>query len=192
MENKENITEEVIEEVPVADEASAEETKEVKKDKKSECKKHKAEIEKLKAEVEAEKAKTLAAEDKYLRCAAEYENFRRRSQKEREGIYADAQADTVENILPIGDNLARAAQFTDPASVAKGISMMQKSFDEALGKMGIVEIEALGKEFDPVWHNAVLHVEDDTVGENTVVEVLQKGYRKGDHVVRYAMVKVAN
>ncbi len=146
----------------------------------------------LREQIENLQKELDAANDKYLRMIAEYDNFRKRSAKEREGIYADAQADTVENILPIGDNLARAAQFTDPASVAKGISMMQKSFDEALGKMGIVEIEALGKEFDPVWHNAVLHVEDDTVGENTVVEVLQKGYRKGDHVVRYAMVKVAN
>ena len=111
---------------------------------------------------------------------------------EKEGVYADAQADAVENILPIGDNLARAALFTDPASVAKGIAMMQKSFEEALGKMGITEIEAEGKEFDPTWHNAVMHIEDEAYGENVVAEVLQKGYRKGDHVIRYAMVKVAN
>ena len=146
----------------------------------------------LRDDVEALKAELAAANDKYLRMIAEYDNFRKRSAKEKESIYADAQADAVEQLLPIGDNLSRAALFTDPASVAKGISMMQKSFDEALGKLGITEIEAEGKEFDPTWHNAVMHVEDEAYGENMIVEVLQKGYRKGDHVIRYAMVKVAN
>lgn len=150
------------------------------------------ELEQLRAQLEQLQAELAEANDKYLRMIAEYDNFRKRSAKEKESIYTDAQADAVQNILPIGDNLARAAQFTDPASVAKGIAMMQKSFEEALGKMGITEIEAQGKEFDPTWHNAVMHVEDETLGENVVAEVLQKGYRKGDHVVRYAMVKVAN
>lgn len=151
-----------------------------------------SELDALRAEVARLQAELDAANDKYLRMIAEYDNFRKRSAKEKESVYADAQADAVENILPIGDNLGRAAQFTDPASVAKGIAMMQKSFDEALGKMGISEIEAEGKEFDPTWHNAVMHVEDDSLGENVIVEVLQKGYRRGDRVVRYAMVKVAN
>lgn len=150
------------------------------------------ELEQLRTQLEQLQSELTAANDKYLRMIAEYDNFRKRSAKEKESVYTDAQADAVQNILPIGDNLARAAQFTDPASVAKGIAMMQKSFEEALGKMGITEIEAQGKEFDPTWHNAVMHVEDETLGENVVVEVLQKGYRKGDHVVRYAMVKVAN
>ena len=150
------------------------------------------ELELLRNELEALKTELAAANDKYLRMMAEYDNFRKRSAKEKESVYADAQADAVENILPIGDNLARAALFTDPASVAKGIAMMQKSFEEALGKMGITEIEAEGKEFDPTWHNAVMHIEDEAYGENVVAEVLQKGYRKGDHVIRYAMVKVAN
>ncbi len=150
------------------------------------------EVKALRDELEAMKAELAAANDKYLRMIAEYDNFRKRSAKEKESIYADAQADAVQNLLPIGDNLARAAQFTDPASVAKGIAMMQKSFDEALGKMGITEIEAEGREFDPTWHNAVMHIEDEAYGENVIVEVLQKGYRKGDHVIRYAMVKVAN
>lgn len=151
-----------------------------------------SEADQLRGELESLKAELAAANDKYLRMIAEYDNFRKRSAKEKEGIYADAVSDTVQHILPIGDNLARAAQFTDPASVAKGIAMMQKSFDEALGKMGITEIEAEGKEFDPEWHNAVMHVEDESLGENVVCEVLQKGYKKGDRVVRYAMVKVAN
>ena len=151
-----------------------------------------SELDALRAEVARLQEELDAANDKYLRMIAEYDNFRKRSVKEKESVYADAQADAVENILPIGDNLGRAAQFTDPASVAKGIAMMQKSFDEALGKMGITEIEAEGREFDPAWHNAVMHVEDDSLGENVIVEVLQKGYRRGDRVVRYAMVKVAN
>ena len=150
------------------------------------------ELQVLRDELEACKGELAALNDKYLRMMAEYDNFRKRSAREKESIYADAQADAVQSILPIGDNLARAALFTDPASVAKGISMMQKSFEEALGKMGITEIEAEGKEFDPTWHNAVMHIEDGAYGENTVAEVLQKGYRKGDHVIRYAMVKVAN
>ncbi len=150
------------------------------------------EIAMLREELARVQAELDAANDKYLRMIAEYDNFRKRSAKEKENIYADAQADAVENILPIGDNLARAAQFTDPASVAKGISMMQKSFEEALGKMGITEIEAEGCEFDPTLHNAVMHIEDDNLGDGAIVEVLQKGYRKGDRVIRYAMVKVAN
>lgn len=150
------------------------------------------ELQAMRDELEALKGELAALNDKYLRMMAEYDNFRKRSAKEKESIYADAQSDAVQSILPIGDNLARAAGFTDPASVAKGIAMMQKSFEEALGKMGITEIEAEGCEFDPTWHNAVMHIEDEAYGENTVAEVLQKGYRKGDHVIRYAMVKVAN
>jgi molecular chaperone GrpE len=150
------------------------------------------ELDALRAEVERLQEELAAANDKYLRMIAEYDNFRKRSAKEKESIYADAQADAVGSILPIGDNLARAALFTDPASVSKGIAMMQKSFEEALSKMGITEIEAEGQEFDPNRHNAVMHVEDESVGENTVVEVLQKGYIRGDRVIRYAMVKVAN
>lgn len=146
----------------------------------------------LKAELEALKTELAAANDKYLRMIAEYDNFRKRSAKERDGIYTDAVSDTVASILPIGDNLGRAAQFTDPESVAKGIAMMQKSFDETLAKIGITEIEALGQPFDPQLHNAVMHVEDEAFGENEIVEVFQKGYRKGDHVIRFAMVKVAN
>ena len=150
------------------------------------------ECETLRAEVERLQGELDALNDKYLRMIAEYDNFGKRSAKEKENVYSDAVTDTVGTLLPIGDNLARAAQFSDPESVAKGIAMMQKSFDETLAKLGITEIEAEGKEFDPTWHNAVMHVEDDTLGDSVVVEVLQKGYRRGDHVVRYAMVKVAN
>ena len=157
------------------------------KDKKK-LKKAEAEIEKLKLQVNEE-------QEKYMRLYAEYDNFRRRSQKEREGVYTEAYCDALEQILPIIDNLERAVQYTseDPESpMAKGIELTIKSCVEALNKMGVYEIEALGKQFDPNFHNAVMHVDDDSFGENEIVDVFMKGYVKGDKVIRFAMVKVAN
>ena len=150
------------------------------------------EVSALRAQVESLQAELAASNDKYLRMIAEYDNFRKRSAHDRELACADATEKALKNILPIGDNLARAAQFTDPASVAKGIEMMQKGFTEALAAMGIEEIDAKGQPFDPELHNAVMHVEDDTLGEGVVADVLQKGYKMGDRVLRYAMVTVAN
>ena len=151
-------------------------------------KKADAEIEKLNAQLAEEN-------DKYMRLYAEYENFRKRSAKEREGVYTDAYCDALLQILPILDNLERAAQFSAEDAetpMAKGLELTLKSFIETMNKMGVFEIEALGKEFDPNLHNAVMHVEDESVGENVVVEVFMKGYAKGDKVLRYSMVKVAN
>ncbi|MBR2621890.1 MAG: nucleotide exchange factor GrpE [Clostridia bacterium] len=150
------------------------------------------EVAELRASLEALQAELAAANDKYLRMIAEYDNFRKRSAHDRELACAEATETALKNILPIGDNLARAAQFTDPASVAKGIEMMQKGFAEALASMGIEEIDAKGQPFDPELHNAVMHVEDESLGENVVADVLQKGYKRGDRVLRYAMVTVAN
>ena len=150
------------------------------------------EVSELLAQVESLQAELAAANDKYLRMIAEYDNFRKRSAHDRELACADAVERALKSILPIGDNLARASQFTDPASVAKGIEMMQKGFTEALASMGIEEIDAKGQPFDPELHNAVMHVEDDTLGEGVVADVLQKGYKMGDRVLRYAMVTVAN
>lgn len=188
----EGITEEVVEEVPAAEEAPAEETKEAKKDKKAENKKHKAEIEKLNAEIEAEKAKAAAAEDKYLRCAAEYENFRRRSQKEREGIYSDAKADAIKELLPMIDNLQRATGYTDAEKVAEGVSMILGTLPDVLTKMGIEAYGEPGEQFDPNIHNAIMHEDNPEKGENEIVAVYQQGYRMGDKIIRYAMVTVAN
>lgn len=143
-------------------------------------------------QIETLQNELAAANDKYLRMIAEYDNFRKRSAHDRELACAEATEKVLKNILPIGDNLARAAQFTDPASVAKGIEMMQKGFADALSSMGIEEIEAKGQPFDPELHNAVMHVEDETLGEGVVADVLQKGYKCGDRVLRYAMVTVAN
>jgi molecular chaperone GrpE len=150
------------------------------------------EVGELRAQIEALQAELAASNDKYLRMIAEYDNFRKRSAHDRELACADATEKALKNILPIGDNLARAAQFTDPASVAKGIEMMQKGFAEALASMGIEEIDAKGQPFDPELHNAVMHVEDESLGEGVVADVLQKGYKMGDRVLRYAMVTVAN
>ena len=143
-------------------------------------------------EIEKLTAQLADMNDKYLRMAAEYENFRKRSAKEREGVYADACADCIAALLPVLDNLERAAQYKndDPATVAKGLEMTLKSFYDTLGKLGVTEIPA--ETFDPNVHNAVMHVEDDEHGESEIVEVLQKGFAKGDKVIRYAMVKVAN
>ena len=157
--------------------------------------KDKKKVKKLEAEVEKLQAQVAEEQDKYMRLYAEYDNFRRRSAKEREGIYADAYADALNQILPIIDNLERAAQYSgeDPESpMAKGIELTIKSCVEALNKMGVYEIEALGKTFDPNFHNAVMHIDDDAYGENEIVEVFMKGYIKGEKVLRFSMVKVAN
>ena len=131
-------------------------------------------------------------EDKYLRVCAEYDNFRRRSQKERESVYSDAYSDAINALLPVLDNLGRAVGCEDPKALADGLALILKSFDEGLTQLGIEEIKAVGETFDPERHYAVLHVEDENYGENEVVEVLQKGYTRGDKVIRYAVVKVAN
>lgn len=147
------------------------------------------------AEIERLTAALAEEQDKYMRLYAEYDNFRKRSVKEREGVFGEAYCDALTQILPVLDNLERAAQFTTEDAdtpMAKGLELTLKSFIETMNKMGVYEIEALGKEFDPNKHNAVMHVEDETVGENTVVEVFMKGYAKGDKVLRYSMVKVAN
>ena len=167
-----------------ADDAKAE-----KNDKKK-AKKLEAEVAELKKQLETAENEAKACEDKYLRMMAEYDNFRKRSAKEKEGVYADAYADCIANILPILDNLERAGHSDNMEAVRKGLELTAKAFDDALSKMGITEIET--KTFDPNLHNAVMHVEDDTLGESEIVEVFQKGYAKGDKVIRYAMVKVAN
>lgn len=157
---------------------------------KKKVKKLEGQINDLQKQLEAAKAEADASNDKYLRMMAEYDNFRKRSAKEKEGVYADAYADCIANILPILDNLERAAAFDQLEGLKKGLEMTAKAFGDALEKMGITEIET--KQFDPNLHNAVMHIEDEALGESEIVEVFQKGYCKGDKVIRYAMVKVAN
>ena len=152
----------------------------------------KKKIKKLEEELATATARADEINEKYMRMLAEYDNFRKRSAKEREGVYADAVSDTLSSILPVLDNLERAEACKDAEGLAKGLELTLKSFRDTLERLGIQEIEARGKTFDPNVHNAVFHVEDDAYGENEIVEVLMKGYMKGDKVVRYAMVKVAN
>ena len=167
---------------------TAEETvKEEKKAKKSQ----KAD-KKLLDEIEELKAKLAEGEDKYLRMAAEYDNFRRRSREEKDAIYETAMADTVKEILPIIDNLDRAAGFTDGEKVLEGLVLISKSTQAAFEKLGVEEYGKVGDTFDPNIHNAVFHIDDEAYGEGEIVEVFQKGYKKGKHIIRFAMVKTAN
>ena len=139
-------------------------------------------------------AQLLAEEhDKYLRLAAEYDNFRKRSAKEKESAWTDSKASTAAAFLPVYDNLERAlkAPCSDEA-YQKGVEMTMNQLKEVLTKLGIEEIPALGEKFDPNCHNAVMHVDDDTVEDNTIVEVFQTGFKSGDKIVRFSMVKVAN
>ena len=139
-------------------------------------------------------AKLVAdANDKYLRLAAEYDNYRKRTAKEKESIYGDAKADTIKPMLAVYDNLERGIAQYDEADVHRqGLELITRQFVEVLTKLGVTEIEALGQPFDPEKHNAVMHVEDEEAGENTIVEVFQKGFMLGEKVLRFSMVKVAN
>lgn len=168
------------------------ETEETSKKDKKKNKNHEAEIAELKEMVLSNEKEIAELNDKYLRLYAEYDNFRRRSAKERENVYFDAKSDTLKNVLPILDNMERATAFTDADKILEGMNLILKSFNESFSKMDVKEIEALGKTFDPNLHYAVMHIEDESYGESEVVEVLQKGYICGDKVIRYAMVKVAN
>ena len=134
-----------------------------------------------------------ALNDKYLRLMAEYDNYRKRSQKEKDALYGDIKANTLKDFLPVYDNLVRAlAQPTEDEAYKKGVEMIMTQFNKTLEKLGITEMDCLGQKFDPAFHNAVMHVEDAEKGENEIVEVFQKGFMLGDRVIRFAMVKVAN
>ena len=142
---------------------------------------------------EFEKAQQALAKehDSYLRLAAEYDNFRKRSQREKDSLYTDARAETVEKFLPVYDNLERALkQETVDEAFKKGVEMTQLT--GVFEKLGVTVYGEAGDSFDPAEHNAVMHCEDESAGENTIVEVFQKGFRVGDKIIRFAMVKVAN
>ena len=149
---------------------------------------------KAKAEKEPDLKSQLAAEkDKYLRLLAEYDNFRRRSQKEKENIYTDVRGETLKKFLPVYDSLWRAlTQTAEDDPTRKGLEMIMTQYENALSQLGVSLIEAVGQPFDANFHNAVMHVEDESVGENIVVEEFEKGFKIGDKVLRYSVVKVAN
>ncbi len=130
----------------------------------------------------------------YLRVLAEYDNFRKRTQNEKAGIYNNAVSDTVQALLPVADNIERAlAQENASAEdMRKGVEMIQNQIAQAFEKLGLQAIGEAGETFDPNRHNAVAHIEDETLGESVIAAVYQKGYMLGDRVVRCAMVQVAN
>ncbi|MDE6281523.1 MAG: nucleotide exchange factor GrpE [Oscillospiraceae bacterium] len=133
------------------------------------------------------------AAEKYLRLAAEYDNYRKRTAKEKEGAWTEAKAQTVAAFLPVYDNLERALkQETTDEAYKKGVEMTMKGLQDALTGLGVEVIPALGETFDPNRHNAVMHVDDEEAGENTIVEVFQQGFICGEKVIRFSMVKVAN
>ena len=139
---------------------------------------------------EAEKKKL---EDRYLRLMAEYDNYRRRTQKERENIYPDAVADTLKELLPVLDNLQRALDTPcADENYITGIQMIRTGLEEFLKKMGVETFGKAGEPFDPNLHNAVMHIEDENLEKNVVAQVFQSGYRRGDRILRHAMVQQAN
>ena len=185
---------------PVEESSAAEEEKTSPEEEKSSGADHKVrrgelkKLEETKKKLAEETKRADEAEDKVLRLAAEYDNFRKRTQSEKSGIYADAVSDTLSGLLPIIDNLQYAAKYSggDAEKVAEGLTMILSKLPETLEKLGIKAFGEAGETFDPALHNAVMHVEDENLGEGEIVEVLQQGYMYGDKVLRYAMVKTAN
>ena len=152
-----------------------------------------AEEEAPQAEQEATQEQPAQPDDRYLRLAAEYDNYRKRTAKEKETIWASAKADTAAAFLPVYDNLERAIQQqTADEAFKKGVEMTMNQLKEVFAKLGVEEIPALGEQFDPNLHNAVMHIDDENYGENTISQVFQTGFRCGDKVIRFSMVQVAN
>lgn len=158
-----------------------------KKEKKKKASPDKEKLEKLEAQLEAQK-------QQYLRVLAEYDNFRKRSQKEKDERYNNGVSDTVQAILPIADSIQRALEQENASAedMRKGVELIQNQIHSSFEKLNIRETGAEGEVFDPNLHNAVAHIEDEALGENVIAAVYQKGYLLGDHVVRHAMVQVAN
>ena len=131
--------------------------------------------------------------DLYLRLAAEYDNFRKRSQKEKDSAYTNGKADTLAKLLPVYDNLERAMnQETSDAAYKKGVELTMQGLLKIFGDLGVEVYGETGDEFDPNRHNAVMHIESEELGENTIAQVFQKGFKTGEKVIRFAMVQVAN
>ena len=194
-------TKEPLEETPVTAEAAETEQEKTpenqepeKKSKKKEKKEKGITFTREQVEKMELAAKQLeSVKDQFTRLTAEYDNYRKRTTKEKDGIYQDAKGDTIKAFLAVYDNLERALkQETADEAYKKGVEMTMTQLKEVLTKLGIEEIPALGEPFDPNLHNAVMHVEDEGAGENTIVDVFQTGFKSGDKVVRFAMVKVAN
>ncbi len=170
--------------VPQTEETAAEENTQPEKKKKTS---------KKNAELEALREELAKKDDLLVRTAAEFDNFKKRTERERTGIAEYAKAEVVKKLLPILDNIDRAATYeAGSEDYIKGIEMIVKQFSAISDNLGLVSLAEAGDQFDPNFHDAVMHIEDEALGENTIAEVLQKGYKIGDTVVRAAMVKVAN
>ena len=129
----------------------------------------------------------------FLRLAAEYDNFRKRSQKEKDSAYTNGKSDTLSKLLPVYDNLERAMnQETSDAAYKKGVELTMQGLLKIFGDLGVEVYGNAGDEFDPNLHNAVMHMESEDLGENTIAQVFQKGFKAGEKVIRFAMVQVAN
>lgn len=166
----------------------------------------KKKAEEIKEEVTEEVTETVAEQpenefekkyndvnEKYMRTLAEYDNYRKRTIKEKESIYPEAKAVVIEKFLPIMDNFQRAIDSAENKDgFYEGVVMLKKQMDEVLTALGVEEIKSVGEEFNPEFHNAVMHIDDEEQGENVIVEEFQKGYKIGDRVIRHSMVKVAN
>ncbi len=190
------MSEDIKEEGQVAQEPEEEAASEKKASSKKteDAKKLRAKLEKAEKKIAELEDAAKEQNDKYLRLLAEYDNFRKRSAKEKETVYSDGVSDAVMGLVPVFDNLMYAEKYTgaDPDKFAEGVKLIIDSFPAALQKMGVTAFGEPGDTFDPEIHNAVMHVEDDAFGECEIVEILQKGYKYHDRVIRHAMVKVAN
>ena len=135
-----------------------------------------------------------SVKDQFVRLTAEYDNYRKRTTKEKDNIYQDAKADTIKEFLAVYDNLERAmaTEGDEDSPHKKGLEMIFHQYQEILKKLGVTEIEAKGQPFDPEKHNAVMHIDDESLGENVVAQVFQAGFMLGDKVIRHAIVQVAN
>ncbi len=184
MEENKDLTEE--------QESTAEETAAKAPDAEKKKPKKKDKEKELSERISALEKELSEKDDKYLRLAAEYDNFRRRSAQERSAVYGEALSDAVKNLLPILDDIERASAFSAAAEVAEGLQMVARTAAAALEKLGVTAFGEAGESFDAAFHNAVMHTEDESLGENVITDVFQRGYKKGDKIIRYAMVKVAN
>ena len=175
------------------EEQAAEEEKTDKKSKKKKEKTYTLTREQMEAaELAAKQLESV--KDQFVRLTAEYDNYRKRTTKEQDNIYQDAKADTIKEFLAVYDNLERAmaTEGDEDSPHKKGLEMIFHQYQEILKKLGVTEIEAKGQPFDPEKHNAVMHIDDESLGENVVAQVFQAGFMLGDKVIRHAIVQVAN
>lgn len=183
------------EEAPPAEEApeTAEKTEKAPKGRKKKEKTYTLTREQMEAaELAAKQLESV--KDQFVRLTAEYDNYRKRTAKEKDSLYQDAKADTIREFLAVYDNLERAVstEGDEGSPHKKGLEMIFHQYQEILKKLGVTEIEAQGAPFDPEKHNAVMHIDDENFGENVVSQVFQAGFMLGDKVIRHAIVQVAN